>query len=60
MFQIELYAGAEAPELRHILPIILFVGKLQQKLRQTKLWKIISYYNELLVMEKLSWMILSY
>jgi hypothetical protein len=37
MFQIELYAGAEAPELRHILPIILFVGKLQQKLRQTKL-----------------------
>jgi hypothetical protein len=42
------------------LPIILFVGKLQQKLRQTKLWKIISYYNELLVMEKLSWMILSY
>ena len=30
------------------------------KLRQTKLWKIISYFNELLVMEKLSWMIWSY
>ena len=35
------------------------VGKLRQKLRQTKLWKIISYFNELLVMEKLSWMLRS-
>jgi hypothetical protein len=30
------------------------VGKLRQKLRQTKLGKIISYFNELLVMEKLN------
>jgi hypothetical protein len=30
------------------------VGKLQQNLWQTKLLKIISYFNELLVMEKLS------
>jgi hypothetical protein len=36
------------------------VGKLRQKLLKTKLWKIISYFNELLVMEKLSWMIWSY
>jgi hypothetical protein len=33
-------------------------GKLLKKLPQTKLWKIISFFNELLVME--SWMIWSY
>jgi hypothetical protein len=37
-----------------------FAGAGVGKLRQTKLWKIISYFKELLVMERLSWMIWSY
>jgi hypothetical protein len=42
--QIELCAGAGAPA--YFAGAGAGVGKLRQKLRQTKLWKIISYFNE--------------
>jgi hypothetical protein len=51
---LELCAGARAPAYFAGAGAGAGVGKLRQKLRQTKLRKIISYFNEHLVMEKLS------
>ena len=56
-FGVELCAGAGEPdpELRHILPELEpQLENSGNELRQTKLGNIISYFNELLVMEKLN------